>query len=147
MLVNNLRLGTIRKQERKAKSSNHNGKSNKFNISDSTASAETNSSSHTGGVSSVNPFLAIQEFDVVLENHERLQQHGKSLLKKLRNIRLALLNQEAYIDEIIAVKDYLANANLEFEFPQYQQLINEIITRAEVEIAKHEMFEKENGGR
>ncbi len=147
MLVNNLRLNRAQKQE-KSKKTKQRSSCKEFSISKNVdTSQESHATATSYNISQTNPFLALQEFDVVLENHSRLQQHGKTILRKLHNIRLALLNNEIYIDEIIAIKGYLSTANVNFELPECTDLINEILVRAEVEITKYEMLKKENGGR
>lgn len=138
MLVDHLRYNSTQRQEKSKKTDKSGAKGFKLNGTNNAAS-ENNQVTETTHVSQINPFLAIQEFDVLQENKERLQQHGKSLLKHLQNIRLALLNDEMYLKDILQLKEYLASANLEFEFPEYKALITEIQIRVEVEIAKFEM--------
>lgn len=90
-------------------------------------------------IPTMNPFLAIQEFDEYLENKDRLKRHGNKILEVLRNIRLAILSGDSYLDDIVRVRDYLQTADLIFQYPEHQELINEILIRAEVEIAKAEV--------
>lgn len=87
----------------------------------------------------VAPLLFLQEIDEYAESQEKLKESGNKILQCLNAIRISLLNGELKKQDIANLVTSLVNNNLQFKFPELQQVIDDIILRSEVELAKFEV--------
>jgi hypothetical protein len=90
-------------------------------------------------VVSLNPFLALQEIDDYAIDQQQMERTGRHLLGRLNDIRFGLINGELDEEHLVNLKNSIKNSQIEFRFPALQQIIHEIMIRAEVELAKLEM--------
>lgn len=90
-------------------------------------------------LSSLNPFLILNEINSEQRDKEELKKQGKRLIHSLNQIRLALLNGELSISTIESLKLALNDSSYSFQNPEIKSLIEEIKLRAEVELAKLEL--------
>lgn len=91
-------------------------------------------------VSATNPFLFLQEIDEYKDNQKALKEVGDKILQSLNEFRLGLINCELKEEHIITLKNTLENNRKKFKFSELQAVIDDIILRSEVELAKIEMI-------
>lgn len=87
---------------------------------------------------SLNPLLFLQEINEYTESQEKLKKSGNNIIKCLNAIRLSLLSGTLREQDISNLIDTIVNNNLKFKFPELQEVIEDIILRSEVELAKLE---------
>jgi hypothetical protein len=88
---------------------------------------------------SVAPLLFLQEIDEYAESQGKLKESGNKILKCLNAIRLSLLSGTLKEQDILNLVNTLVDNNLQFKFPELQEVIDDIILRSEVELAKFEV--------
>ena len=120
------------------KSSNNRTTKTKFTLN------ENESIDHSTTVSAMNPFLFLQEIDEYKENQKTLKESGDKILKSLNEIRFGLINGELEENHIVNLKNLLENNKVKFKFLELQEVINDIILRSEVELAKIEFNSNKN---
>jgi hypothetical protein len=89
----------------------------------------------------ISALWTLQEVDSYGADAEKMKQVGGELLKDLNNIRMDLISGELSKTNITALKESLKNSKIKFQFPQLQEVLDDIELRAEVELAKLEMLE------
>jgi hypothetical protein len=89
-------------------------------------------------ISTINPFLFLQEIDEYKDNQKTLKEAGDKILKSLHEIRLDLINCELDEEHIVNLKNILENNRKKFKFSELQDVIDDIILRSEIELAKIE---------
>jgi len=89
-------------------------------------------------MSPINPFLCLNEIDEYKNDQKKLKEIGDKILGALNHIRFGLINGELEKDHILNLKNTLENNRVKFKFPELQEVINDIILRCEVELAKIE---------
>ncbi len=99
--------------------------------------------SSLASVSEVNPFLFLQEIDEYKEDQQRLKESGEQILKCLNDIKLGMINGELSSGHMLNLKNALEKNRKKFKFLQLQEVIDDIIIRAEVELAKLELGRRE----
>ena len=107
--------------------------------------ASTKDSAGTSSLASVpeiNPFLFLQEIDEYKEDQQRLKESGEQILKCLNDIKFGLVNGELNAGHMLNLKNALEKNRKKFKFLQLQEVIDDIIIRAEVELAKLELGRK-----
>jgi hypothetical protein len=114
----------------------HNNKAAKAKFSLSESEAVESSAT----ISSINPFLFLQEIDEYKESQKALKEVGDKILQSLNELRLALMNCELKEEHIATLKNTLENNRKKFKFSELQTVIDDIILRSEVELAKIEMI-------
>lgn len=116
-----------------------------FSISASEESAETTATGQAlgvGGVNSLDALIALQEVDGPHERRRRAVRRAGRILDVLDEMRLDLLDGRA--DPVAARKLAAAvrEERLAIEDPRLSEVLDEIETRARVELAKLEMARK-----
>ena len=113
-----------------------------FSLAESGSASEaapTTGVSAATGVSSVDALLALQEVGSPLERRRRAISRAGGILDVLDEVKIALLDgglPPAALDRLVsAVREERSNT----EDPKLEGLLNEIETRAQVELAKLEM--------
>jgi hypothetical protein len=112
-----------------------------FSINQDEEREEEISSENINLLSSVNPFLVLNELNSEERDKEELKKEGKRLIYSLNQVRLALLNGELSISTIDSLKSALDQSNYSFQSLEIKSLIDEIKLRAEVELAKLELVD------
>lgn len=92
----------------------------------------------------INPFLFLQELDTSADDHKTLTEHGWDILECLNALKIGMLQGELPIHIILHLKSILKNNKNKFEHLNLQSVIDEIILRAEVEIAKLEALDSKS---
>ena len=90
-------------------------------------------------VPEVNPFLFLQKIDEYKEGQQNLKESGEQILRCLRDIQFGLINNELSVELMSNLKNTLERNRRKFKFAQLQEVIDDIIIRAEVELAKLEL--------
>lgn len=85
----------------------------------------------------------LQEIDGYAQDQKKMKEVGDKLLQYLRQIRLGLLSGGLTSQSIRRFQEELKNSQLELQFPNLQDVIDDIKLRAEVELAKLEMGQEE----
>lgn len=113
-----------------------------FSVGGAPASASTATPARVGGaapVASTDALLALQEVEGPLERRRRAVRRAGRLLDALDDVKLALLDGESGAPALQrlaqAVREHRAGA----EDPELEGLLDQIDTRAAVELAKAEM--------
>ncbi len=91
-----------------------------------------------GGVMSVNSILALQEVAGPLERQRRAVGRAGKILDILEDVKIGLLSGEASIDDLDRLRRAVRDERLGTDDEQLEGVLNEIETRAAVEIAKLE---------
>ncbi len=89
----------------------------------------------------INALWTLQEVDSYQADAEKMKQVGNDLLRGLNNIRMDLISGELSKTNIIALKESLKNSKIKLQFPELQEVLDDIELRAEVELAKLDMLE------
>lgn len=84
----------------------------------------------------------LQEMDLYNSDKELMQMTSTKILDSLNELRIALLNQQISHNSCKALKDILNQSQITLQFPELQNMLDEIKLRLEIEIAK---LEKLNG--
>ena len=90
----------------------------------------------------VSSLWMLQEVDSYSADTQKMKQVGGDLLEQLNNIRMVLITGEFTRNNITQLRETLKNSKIKLQFPDLQELLDEIELRAEVELAKLEMSEK-----
>jgi hypothetical protein len=86
----------------------------------------------------ISPMLFLQEIDEHQEDIVTLKEFSKKALKCLKNLQIALLNNQINSNQLHNLKDVIQNNNSKFYILELSNLADEIKLRIEVEIAKIE---------
>lgn len=97
------------------------------------------SSEHIPDINAINPFLFLHEIGEYKDDQEKLKEMGTKILSCLNDIKFGLINGEFQKDNIINLKKVLEENKYRFKFLELQHVIEDIILRSEVELAKIEM--------
>ncbi len=81
----------------------------------------------------------LQEVDGYAQDQKKMRQTGDRLLKYLQDVRIGILSGEITVDHMKHLKDALDDSQIELQFPELQDVVDDIKLRAEVELAKLEM--------
>jgi hypothetical protein len=100
----------------------------------SAASSVTGAQALTG----VNPLLGLQEIDDVTERRAKAKKRATGLLDQLDDIRHCLLMGEMPPHQLTALQERIAREKIEVDDPRLMAVLEEIETRAAVELAKLE---------
>lgn len=80
--------------------------------------------------------LFLQEIDRYHQEQQALKISGKKMLQCLSEIRLSLLTGQLTKDHLLTLQNHLVKNQTKFKFPELQQVIDDIVLRAEVELTK-----------
>ena len=100
--------------------------------------AQTTRAGGVGGVMSVDAILALQEVAGPLERRRRAVGRADKILDVLEDLKVGLLSGEASIDDLDRLRRAVRDERLGTDDEQLEGVLNEIETRAAVEIAKLE---------
>lgn len=100
--------------------------------------AQTTRAGGVGGVMSVDAILALQEVAGPLERRRRAVGRAGKILDVLEDLKVGLLSGEASIDDLDRLRGAVRDERLGTDDEQLEGVLNEIETRAAVEIAKLE---------
>lgn len=100
--------------------------------------AQTTRAGGVGGVMSVDAILALQEVAGPLERRRRAVGRAGKILDVLEDLKVGLLSGEASIDDLDRLRRAVRDERLGTDDEQLEGVLNEIETRAAVEIAKLE---------
>ncbi len=120
-------------------------KENKINKTKFNKAAHIDKTDHNNDldlVSSVNPFLFLQEVDEYKNDQEKLKENGNKILKALNDIRLGLLHNQLNDHMLHNLRNNLTQNIHKFKFLELQGVIDDIVLRCEIEIAKIEKNRK-----
>ena len=81
----------------------------------------------------------LHEIDGYAQDQKKMREVGDRLLEHLQNVRLDILAGEITAERMKHLKDALEDSKIELQFPELQEVVNDIKLRAEVELAKLEM--------
>lgn len=104
--------------------------------------SESSSNDHIEEIPEVNPFLFLHEIGEYKDNQEKLKEAGMKILECLDNLKLGLIEGAFSKDEILNLKSILEKNRPRFRFLELQYVIDDIVVRTEVELAKIEMMAK-----
>ncbi len=85
----------------------------------------------------------LQEVDGYSQDQQKMKQVGDRLLKYLQNVRMGIIFGEITEEHMSQLKYALDDSQLELQFPELQNVIEEIKLRAEVELAKLVLLREE----
>jgi hypothetical protein len=91
-----------------------------------------------GGVMSVDAILALQDIGGPLERRRRAMGRAGRILDVLEDVKIGLLSGEVSIDDLERLKRAVAEERLNADDERLEGVLNEIETRAAVELAKLE---------
>ncbi len=105
---------------------------------------ESKKISSTSSSTSINPLLLLQEADNEYQKEQKkLKRQGNNILHYLNKMRLSLLTGSLSENQLLQLKEELSQGDYQFSTPVLQEVINDIVLRAEVEIAKIETNRQE----
>lgn len=114
-----------------------NKSSNKFEVSDEHPNeTEEIQSENINIIGNVNPFIFLNEINNEEAEKEILKKNGEKIIICLDKIRLCLLDGSFDEEYIIRLKKNLEKISYKFSNPNLQNIIDQIILRAEVEYEK-----------
>ncbi len=93
-------------------------------------------------LSLINPFLFLQEVDEYTEEQQKLKESGNKILSSLNDLRFGLIKGEIKEHQIHNLKSILEANRFKFKFTELQNVIDDIVLRCEVELAKIEASSK-----
>ena len=112
-----------------------------FQLNQPAASASASQvarASGVGGVMSVGAILALQEVGGPLENRRRAMGRAGRILDVLEDVKIGLLSGEVSADDLERLKRAVRDERLATDDERLEGVLNEIETRAAVELAKLE---------
>jgi hypothetical protein len=80
----------------------------------------------------------LHEVDNFAEDKKKMKVLGDKLLQYLNSVRLGFLTGEITLDNIKNLQDAVSNSQIELQFPELQDTLNDIRIRASIELAKLE---------
>ena len=89
-----------------------------------------------------NPFLSLQEVSDYENAQINLKEYGDRLLGCLNDIRLGMLSGRINEQHLTYLKQTIDESNIQLNFPELQQLMENILLRAAVELEKLRMNHK-----
>lgn len=101
--------------------------------------ADNNQATELSDVPEVNPFLFLQKIDEYKESQQNLKESGEQILRCLRDIQFGLINNEFSVELMSNLKNTLERNRKKFKFAELQEVIDDIIIRAEIELTKLEL--------
>ena len=108
------------------------------------AGAAVARSSGASGVGSVNALLALQETPGPLERKRRAVRRAGKLLDHLDEVKMAILDSAPTDNALEQLAVAIREARDETSDPGLESVLNEIETRAAVELAKREVARRAN---
>jgi len=105
------------------------------------APAATARASALGAVNSLDALLALQETLSPLERRRRAVRRAGKILDALDGLKLSLLGGETPDLDLRSLQTAVREARAETEDPELEGLLEQIETRAAVELAKRDMTE------
>jgi L-fucose isomerase-like protein len=102
------------------------------------ASAPAASVSDAAPVSSLDALIALQEYPTSLDRRRRAVKRASTILDKLDQIKLALLGGDPEGGVLASLASAVREARDDTADPGLESVLNEIETRAAVELAKRE---------
>jgi len=118
-----------------------------FSMIDNTSSEELSQVSSMPKAQ-VSTAWMLQEIDGYAQDQQKMKQTGDRLLKYLSDVRIGILSGEITIEHMKHLKDALQDSKITLQFPELQDVVEDIKLRAEVELAKLEVgvnYNEENG--
>jgi hypothetical protein len=112
-----------------------------FSLSDaeaSTGAARTAPLADSAPVSSLDALIALQEYPTGTEKRRRAVKRASGLLDKLDQVKLAMLEGGSGAEALAALAAAVKEAREDTADPRLEAVLNEIETRAAVELAKQE---------
>lgn len=100
--------------------------------------AQASRTSAAGGVMSVDAILALQEVAGPLERRRRAVGRAGKILDVLEEVKIGLLSGELSMDDLERLRRAVRDERLGTDDEHLEDVLNEIETRAAVEIAKLE---------
>jgi hypothetical protein len=105
------------------------------------APATTARAEALGAISSLDALLALQETPSPMERRRRAVHRASKILDALDSLKLSILGGEPTETELKALQTAVKEARAETEDPELEGLLEQIETRAAVELAKRDMTE------
>ena len=90
------------------------------------------------GVAGLDALLALQQLDGPLERRRRATGRANRILDVLEDVKLALLDGEGGSESLGRLKDAVREERAKTDDPRLEGVLDEIETRAAVELAKRE---------
>lgn len=112
-----------------------------FQVARPTTAAEPAQASRAGGVGgvmNVGAILALQEVASPLERRRRAVGRAGKILDVLEDVKIALLSGDVSIDDLDRLRRAVRDERLGTDDEQLEDVLNQIETRAAVELAKLE---------
>ena len=113
------------------------GSNSVFSLIDST-SPEESSKISAMPKAQVSTAWMLQEVDGYAQDQKKMKQTGDRLLKYLGDVRIGILSGEITMEHMKHLKEALDDSKIELQFPELQDVVEDIKLRAEIEIAKIE---------
>jgi hypothetical protein len=105
------------------------------------APAATARASALGALNSLDALLALQETLSPMERRRRAVRRAGKILDALEGLKLSLLGGDAPAADLQSLQAAVKEARAETEDPELEGLLEQIETRAAVELAKRDMTE------
>ncbi len=100
---------------------------------------QTNSVSSVSGVMGVDALLALQETGTATDRRRRSVARGGRILDELDGMKIALLGGELGMNDLERLRRALRDERAQTDDPKLEDLLDQIETRALVEMAKLEV--------
>lgn len=100
--------------------------------------AQASRASGAGGVMNVGAILALQEVAGPLERRRRAVGRAGKILDVLEDVKIALLSGDASMDDLDRLRRAVRDERMGTDDEQLEGVLNEVETRAAVELAKLE---------
>lgn len=133
MLINSIKRSSKNQDIKKVKKSISNADQT-FSIEEHVKQSDV---TNIDQLDKINPFLSLQEMQDNDKEIDAMKKHGNEILGVLDSIRFALIQGNFKESDILHLKK-LINNKQQFFSPEIQSIMNNIMIRAEVELAKLE---------
>ena len=130
MQVGNIHTDKISSTRKKGKV----GKAGAFSVSHEEGETKNVKASRV----SINSLWQLQALDDWSVDARKMQETGEQLLDDLKDIRMDLLSGELSKENIASLTKSLEKSKIELQFPELQEVVEDIRLRASVELAKLE---------
>jgi cell division protein ZapA (FtsZ GTPase activity inhibitor) len=108
---------------------------------ETTAPAATTRAAALGAINSLDALLALQETLSPTERRRRAVRRAGKILDALDSLKLSLLSGEPTESDLQSLQTAVKEARAETEDPGLEALLEQVETRAAVELAKRDMIE------
>jgi hypothetical protein len=99
-------------------------------------SGSTSPASYANSIGSINSIFSVQEMSIGIIDPEEAKEKGLELLDELKKLRNGIVMEQINIQSLQHLLNKIQNEKIHVADPKLQEIVDDIETRASVELAK-----------